>query len=91
MRPPRVRFTVRWLMIAVAVVGMLWGGGVEVQRRSARYRKIADSHFPRIFHLRPGSIMTPREKWHVALWRKYDRLSRYPWLPVEPDPTPPEP
>jgi hypothetical protein len=29
--------------------------------------------------------------YHARLARKYDRAARYPWLPVAPDPPPPQP
>jgi hypothetical protein len=41
MRVPRVRFTIRWLMIAVAVVGTVLG--VVLERRS-RFLRLADYH-----------------------------------------------
>jgi hypothetical protein len=31
-----------------------------------------------------------RSRYHDLLRSKYERAARYPWLPVEPDPTPPE-
>jgi hypothetical protein len=39
MRLSRVRFTVRWMMIAIAVVGMALGLGAEV----ARLRRVAQA------------------------------------------------
>ena len=32
-----------------------------------------------------------RNRWHYAMWLKYDHAARYPWLPVAPDPPAPEP
>lgn len=43
MRLPRVRFTVRQLMVAVAVVGLIFGTRVEAHRRSARLALAAKS------------------------------------------------
>ena len=34
--------------------------------------------------------MMDRADHHASLARKYERAARYPWLPVEPDPPPPE-
>ena len=43
MRPPRLRFTVRWLMLLVAVVALSLGTwvGVQSQRRGEFYRAVA--------------------------------------------------
>ncbi len=47
MRPPRLRFTVQWMMIAVAVIGLSLGGWrwiTEIRRRSACYSALADAY-----------------------------------------------
>jgi hypothetical protein len=39
------------------------------------------------------SILRGRErqlKWHSDLRRIYERVARYPWLPIEPSPPPPD-
>ena len=33
---------------------------------------------------------TARVPYHTRMKRKWERAARYPWLPVEPDPAPPE-
>jgi hypothetical protein len=40
MRLPRVRFTMRRMMIAVAVVGLLIGWGIESERRRVRFERL---------------------------------------------------
>jgi hypothetical protein len=35
-------------------------------------------------------VVRLRDLWHMAMARKYRRATRYPWLPVEPDPPEPE-
>lgn len=131
---PRVRFTVRWLMVAVAFVALALG--VEVTRRRwAEFRQRAKSYAAmeqyerslldgwstvvrredgRAVAIRgPIAIQVPshrggydeirvtptpgydaanlrlRADYHARLKRKYERATRYPWLPVAPDP--PEP
>jgi hypothetical protein len=42
MRLPR--FRLRTLMIAVAVVGILFGSGLELHRRSVRFQALAERH-----------------------------------------------
>jgi len=87
---PRPRFTVRRLMFAVAIVAFLFG----MADRSRRFSAIAGLYSQRS----QASVTTPdqvrrRARWNayrVAMYRKYRRAARYPWLPVEPDPLPPE-
>src|SRR4051812_5953995 len=43
MRLPRVRFTIRWLMIAVAIVGLVLGGEI-IRRRQWAYRTSVAYH-----------------------------------------------
>jgi hypothetical protein len=88
MRLPRL--TTRRLLVLVAVVGIVLGAGQELRRRSARYREISNRHFAALGFEGSGSVWEPAPRWHSAMWKKYDRLARYPWLPVEPDPPPPE-
>lgn len=90
MRLPRVRFTVRRLMVAVAVVGLLFG----MADRSRRFSAIADLYGG---YRVQASVTTPEEirqlkEWNAyrkAFYLKYRRAARYPWLPIESDP--PEP
>jgi hypothetical protein len=106
MRLPRVRFTVRRMMVAVAVVGLLAGLGVEGERRRERFREEAIHHFvirsdgerarrlwaqlPTVFHERVAAI----DAWlsyHERMEEKYDRAASFPWLPVAADPPEPRP
>jgi hypothetical protein len=111
MRRPRVRFTVRRLMIAVAVAACLmaaWVGVARLRRLSSDYRVRTEQHAGIEETLRrivasdganapvdvsPGPGLPSRRftagavaEHEAALRRKYERASRYPWLPVEPDP-----
>ncbi len=47
MRLPRLHFTLRWLMAAVAIAGLLIGGWCEIQRRRDAFLEKADWHASR--------------------------------------------
>ena len=139
MHLPRVWFSVRRLMVAVAVAALL-SGALVLHRRSTAFAVIALEHAGEIFGIEEET--PPREDWEsiwfadapdrvakparrfippgrpdetpgreeleepkIAAWRqsqrrriayhetmmqKYQRASRYPWLPVAPDPPVPE-
>ncbi len=86
------RMTTRRWMVAVAAVAPLC---LEHRRRS--FESLAAYHESR--RVVAWSILPPRDihryagevlEWHAALARKYRHAARYPWLPVEPDPSPPD-
>ena len=93
----RPRCTVRRLMVAVAIVGVVLGVMIE---RNSRFRKLASLHqaecekllkMPIIMFA--GSSDDPvmrRLEWHYPMKLKYERAARYPWLPAAPDPPEPE-
>ncbi len=92
MRPPRLIFTTRRLMIAVAVLGLLFGG-VNLGLRSVHYRREALIHefleeilAVQQHHSGPDP---ERSAYHAALKLKYQRAAARPWLAVEPDPPDP--
>lgn len=96
------RFRLRTLMIVVAVVGLLLGGGLTLRRRSAQFRVLAQHHHALAgfatmtyadgssteFRLTPEGYQA-KQDWHLVLRDKYKCAARYPWLPVPADP--PEP
>ncbi len=92
MRLPRLLFTVRRLMVLVAVVGVL-GWGSRVWRDAARYRTLADRYERRKVKLAraryvgpwdPGELERMLRGRHARvlhlgqLARKYDRAAYYP-------------
>jgi hypothetical protein len=98
MQIPRVRFTVRRLMIVVASVAL----AIVVAVRSHRMRELADYHWGQLSLqsvLAPlgsgGAMVTliaDKCRWHEAMALKCERAARYPWLRVAsgpPDPIPP--
>jgi hypothetical protein len=104
MRLPRVRLTVRGMMLAVAIVALVvWGE--RMRRASSAYWERAE--FYRYLLTTPRNNPPPSEGESVAstteiaqgrrliryceiMQAKYERAARRPWLPVEPDPPDPE-
>jgi hypothetical protein len=104
MRLPRTRFTIRRMMVVVAVFALLLGA-VAIVRRQAHLQRLADYHAKMAWQLQSshGTVIRPNgafvhvpltpqrlADYHEDLARKYERAARYPWLPVEPDPPEPE-
>lgn len=88
---PRVRFTVRATMAAVAISSVTLGGIIETQRRRERFERLAHYHW-RKYPASTGCLpmtFVPHSEWHAQMSRKYTRASSYPWLPVAPDPPAP--
>jgi hypothetical protein len=101
---PRLRFTLRRMMVAVAISGLLLGGATSLQNRRQRFLERArainmSNHLgvpPVIGYDKKRDLILlgwdrqEREDAHIAaLKRKYEYAARYPWLPVAPDPTEP--
>jgi hypothetical protein len=91
MRLPRVRFTVRRLMVIVAIVGMAIGLSRWLWLRSLAFDRLAGFHSIRSNYGNPlDANVQMKLTYHNALWNKYRRAARHPWLPIEPDPPEPE-
>jgi hypothetical protein len=127
MRLPRVRFTMRGMLIAVASVALLMGGMRLLWLRSV-YRKAALAHATdenlartlqrmvknegkdeRELEIAFGIKVQPESEavtakraadtrvnqktaeYHAALKQKYEKAASRPWVPIAPDPPPPEP
>ena len=91
MRTPRVRFTVRGLMIAVAIAGILFAAQMLMHRRMVCLR-LCDEHFASVTRVDCLDEPEPAAEWtdyHRRLGWKYYRASSRPWLPFAPNP--PEP
>jgi hypothetical protein len=106
MKPPRVGFTVRRLMLSVVAVAVLFAG--EATRR--RWESLASAYRRKAGECEHVAVMAEHgsglgaalgndseKKKHkriadhyVALARKYERAATHPWLPVAPDPPEPE-
>jgi hypothetical protein len=95
MRLPRFRFTVRRLMVLVAIAAVISALGITVERRG-RFGWIAVGHRAHVpKHMPPtkpvgmdDTVWCPIE-WHESMARKYEYAAHHPWLAVAPDP--PEP
>jgi hypothetical protein len=99
MKLARVRFTVRRMMVAVAVAALGLTALSFWARRDERYLKFAlgaMTHAGLAEAHRTGGPygrvpVNPRKAaYHAALVRKYEWAIRYLWLPVLPDPPEPE-
>jgi hypothetical protein len=99
---PRIRSSVRNLLIAVAIASVLLWSALMLQR-SAKYRAVAADHASAEWYwseagsqaaepLMGGGLWTrdDRVKFFRDLRLKYERAARYPWLSVEPDPPTPQ-
>jgi hypothetical protein len=101
---PRVRFTVRRLMIAVAVLALLLGA-TAIRQRRAHFQSLADYHAVQARHIQSshGSMIRPggtlvhvplgspsRAAYHKDMAIKYEHAASRPWMTVEPDPPLPE-
>ena len=93
---PRPRFTVRRLMIAVAVVAVLLEIGAEVgavlKRRESHFGLEGGEHRFAECMSGPGLAGNhPRQAaYYGRMAVKYEWAARYPFLPVWPDPPEPD-
>ena len=103
MRVPRVRFTVRQLMIAAALIAVLMAVVVGLQRRTAHLKRLSlwqsgEANRWELL-LTESSVNGPlasaildKVHWHDAIAARYERAARSPWLPIEAfPPAPPMP
>jgi hypothetical protein len=103
MRLTLPRFTVRRLMVAVAIVALgvaavrltlsMAALSDDYQRRALSHRiKVADDVFLMLRSPddpRAGAWLQRRKAYRGAMAEKWNRAALFPWLPVAPDP--PEP
>jgi hypothetical protein len=103
MRLRRPRWSVRWLILTVAIVASALGGERWYRRAMARrgeyrsrailcvvYEEIERGTFEGCLH--GGRLPEPnlrKAEYHAAMRRKYEEAEAFPWFPVPPDP--PEP
>ncbi len=98
------QFTVRRLMVSVAIAGVLVGGWVETGRRRDRFRGISailkfeihkaigqDIDGVPTWYIGGGRMISDRRmSWRLEMIKKYEKAAERPWLPVAPDPPEPE-
>ncbi len=97
---PRVRFTVRRMMVAVAVVAVVLFFAIELPRMSRRARlydlkaRLNERNIVLYEHWRPDQpgfeVARARAGWCRNLAAKYRHAARHPFLPVAADPPEPE-
>ncbi len=93
---PRVRFTVRRLMLAVAIVALFGAWLAEAPKRRERFLNIAQasSDWDRFWFVSDGRsaeiVSVEKRRWRSAMERKYFWAADHPWLPVWPDAPEPE-
>jgi hypothetical protein len=96
MKLPRVRFTVRRMMVLGVIVGIALGFVTEMSRRRDRDTRLAAYHAGmrdqkrRLADERSIWAENAKGQWHEGLWKKYREASRRPWLPISADPPEPE-
>jgi hypothetical protein len=89
-------FTVRRLMVAVALLGIGFGFPVGVARTIAMRHERSDQHASAYLEAReahrihPDSVVLGRRVgYHLLMFNKWRISASHPWRPVKPDP--PEP
>ncbi len=94
MNLPRVRVTVRWLMVAVALIGLALGLTHWLRRRAERFNQLSRWHQRNVLEIAYGPGPFPekeaRLRHHRRLTEKYERAARHPYFSVAPDPPEPE-
>jgi hypothetical protein len=85
MRLALPRFTVRRLMIAVAIVGVTLGMSAWMVRRVAGLRYEESRHFSACIDCLSQSFVE-RADYHRRMSYKFRWAASYPWFPVESDP-----
>ena len=89
MRLPTVRLSTRHIMMAVAILGLIFGGVVETRRRGERFQVLADYHWRKCGYMLVGfepQALTPHYAWHEQMSLKYRDAATHPWFPVVTDP-----
>ena len=98
MTTPRPRLTVRRLMIAVALAGLVMGGLAALNRRRGYALAMAAHHYrshkrelrnTRFDESGVGHY-SPKARYHATLCIKWGASARRPWLPFEADPRDPQ-
>jgi hypothetical protein len=97
------RFRLRTLMMVVAVIALVMAVLTAVTRRSVAFAQASQFHRSQAELGRErrcwtdsdgsqylGYVLTARFYHHRALERKYQYAASHPWVPVPPDPSPPE-
>ena len=105
MKLPSSRVSLRLLMVAVTIIALALGTSEWIKRRAVRFSLDSEKHLEMAFYYgeihesfifmdhkeSPKSLLAKdKGNYHAQLFQKYERASRYPWLPVAPDPLEPK-
>jgi hypothetical protein len=77
------RFTVRRMVVAATVIGVVVALGIEGERRRPYYSEAVYVHGSVASRLPTGDADRAR---HEGLRRRFEWAARLPWLPIWPDP-----
>lgn len=88
-------------MVAVAIIGVavaIWLRHAQFEQRARYHRSIVamirvirrDTAWGFDENGLTMEITTAEYSWHVALQKKYERATRFPWLPIASDPPQPK-
>jgi hypothetical protein len=93
-RPP-YRLRLRTILILVALVAIGLGGRKWMDRRGRHFRRVAMDYrdmakLDEISAALGSRHSAPIAAYRRTLQRKYEYAGAHPWLPVEPDPPPPQ-
>ena len=93
----RPRLTVRRLMIAVALAGLMTGGAVSLQRRAEFAHARAEHHEVELCEMMLSYLAFMNDErfecvaaYHREREARWRKAARWPWLPFEADPPEPE-
>jgi hypothetical protein len=89
MRLPRVRFTVRRMMVMVAISESVMAPAAWLAPRADRFHNRAIEHLRLMHESVRDASGRDASGYHAVVCLKYRAAASYPWLPVAPDP--PEP
>jgi hypothetical protein len=86
MRLPRVRFSVRGMMLAVAALALVLGAAAWVTERGARFTRLRHYYVTLVGReLASAGYYTDRAHWAHRLELKYENAALRPWATVDPD------
>jgi hypothetical protein len=93
MRPPYARYSVRRMMAAVAIAGLVLGLMAWMRARAEDFRWRAELNLMNAgacHHPEDSPAVMRRLQYYASLVEKYEWSASHPWLPVAPDPPEPE-
>ena len=87
MPPPRLRFTVRRLMFAAAIVAIILGGVAWCAKmyHLSRYYYVRSAYYELRYDANPKNPSSKVQEWELRMMLKYQHLTLFPWSSVEPD------